>query len=155
MRRSKTTMADEKRYIIELGEKQLRALSYVCDMFPRLIEGQLDIALQPILEQAWERRHPEWHEAEKDAWYDMREETEEALKGMREKYWGLTGGTYYGIHYDNYADMIWDMHQVIRHALWLGHTEAQKERTRWTVDAFPASQISDEPLITVKPKEEE
>lgn len=145
---------EEKRYTIELGEKQLRALGYVCDMFPRLIEGQLDIALQPILEEAWEKVHKGWRDEEKEAWWAMRDETEAALDEMRKKYWDLTGGRYNGIHYDDYADMIWDMYQVIRHALWLQLTEKQKEATRWTVDAFPASQVGNEKLITVEPKEE-
>ena len=146
-------METEKKYIIELNEKQLQALSYVCDMYPRLIEGQLDISLQPVVEAAWEKAHPEWKDPEhNEEWWAMREKLEGQLDEMRETYWGLTGGRYYGIHYDGYADMIWDMHQVIRHALWLERTEEQKERSRWMVDAFPASQVGDEPLIEVKPK---
>ena len=145
-------MAEEKKFVIELNERQLRALSHICDMYHRLIEGQLDIALQPVLEQAWEKHHPEWRE-DKGAWYAMRAKAEAQMAELLEQYWSLIGGRYYGIHYDGYADMIWDMHQVMRHALWREQTAEQKERTRWTVDAYPASQIGEEPLIDVKTKE--
>lgn len=44
-----------KKYIIEMNERQARLLSWVCDTFHRLIEGQ-DDAFQDLFESAWEKR---------------------------------------------------------------------------------------------------
>lgn len=159
MRRSKATTTDEKRYIIELSEKQLRALSYVCDMYPRLIEGQ-GHAYQDLFEAAWEKRCKKatgkmMDDEFEGGWQKMREDAETVCNEIKRRFWDLAPNSDYGIHYDDYADMIWDMYQVMRHALWREMDAAAKEMTRWSVDAFPASQFGNEPMITVKPKEEE
>ena len=44
-----------KKYLLELTERQARLLSYVCDQFPRLIQGQ-GMAYQELFEAAWEKR---------------------------------------------------------------------------------------------------
>lgn len=84
-------------------------------------------------------------------WSAMRERAENVCKDIKADFWGLNWNANYGIHYDNTADIIWDMHCVIRHALWLA--DENPEKSRFTVDAFPAVCVGDEPLITVKAKE--
>ncbi len=143
-----------KKYIIELNERQMRLLSWALDTLPRLIEGQ-DHSFQDLLEQAWEKRCKEATGKMMDdewdgGWYQMRHEAEETCLKIKRRFWGLPPNTLNGIHYDDTADILWDMYQVIRHQLWLDNPDPEKPR--WTVDASPATQFGDEPLIVVKPK---
>ena len=43
------------KYTLELTEKQARLLSYACDQFARLIQGQ-DSSFQDLMEMAWGKR---------------------------------------------------------------------------------------------------
>lgn len=78
----------------------------------------------------------------------MRAEAEEICKHIKSRFWGLESNALYGIHYDPTADILWDIHQVLRHQLWLDKPDEDKSTT--TVDASEAMRISDEPLITIK-----
>lgn len=73
---------------------------------------------------------------------------------MEAEYWGLSGGSYYGIGYDDYADTLWDMHQVMRHARYLAMPPKEQEMMRGTVMAYEAMKVGSEPLIKVEIKEE-
>lgn len=144
----------KKKYIIELNERQMRLLSWALDTLPRLIEGQ-DHSFQDLLEQAWEKRCKEATGKMMDdewdgGWHQMRHDAEETCLKIKRRFWGLSPNTLNGIHYDDTADILWDMYQVIRHQLWLDNPDPEKPR--WTVDASPATQFGDEPLIVVKPK---
>ena len=149
-------MEKSKRFIIEVSERQARLLSWACDTLPRLIQGQ-DWSYQQLFEEAWEKRCKEATGGSMDkewegGWHAMREETEELCKEIKRKYWGLPGNAMYGIHYDDTADILFDIYCVLRHELWKSMPEEKK--SPWTVDAFPASQIGSEPLCTVKLKED-
>ena len=144
-----------KKYIIELTEKQARLLSYVCDQFARLIQGQ-DAAFQDLMETAWEKRcknatgnmmDEEWD----GGWYAMREEAERTCREIKRKFWGLPANTFNGIHYDDTADILFDIHQVIRHELWKNRPEPKSHITN---DAFIATRFGDEPLCKVTSKDE-
>ena len=144
----------KKKYIIELNERQMRLLSWALDTLPRLIQGQ-DHSFQDLLEQAWEKRCKEATGKMMDdewdgGWHEMRHEAEETCLKIKRRFWGLPPNTLNGIHYDDTADILWDMYQVIRHQLWLDNPDPEKPR--WTVDASPATQFGDEALIVVKPK---
>lgn len=85
-------MKKEKKYIIELNERQARLLSYACDQFARLIQGQ-DAAFQDLMEMAWEKRcknatgnmmDKEWD----GGWHAMREEAERTCREIKRKFWG-------------------------------------------------------------------
>lgn len=139
----------EKTYIIECNEKQLRMINEMCDRMSRLICGQLDASVQEYCEDAWERdhktvEHP--HGIGGDEWHAMRKELESHLAAIKKLCWDKD----YGIYYDNNADILWEMHEVIRHQLWLDMPE--DKRTPCTVDASPAISISNEPLIKVHRK---
>lgn len=145
----------EKKYILELTEKQARLLSYACDQFSRLIMGQ-DWSFQELLEAAWEKRckkatgkpmDDEWD----GGWHAMREEAERACREIKRKFWGLPSNTLNGVHYDDTADILYDIHQVLRLALW---KDLPEPKSHITVDASPAHQFGDEPLIKVTSKEE-
>ena len=145
------------KYVIELNEHQMRLLSWACDTIPRLVEGQ-DWSYRQLLEEAWEKRckkatgepmDDEWD----GGWSAMRDEAEELCKKIKARFWGLPANTMNGIHYDETADILWDIYQVCRHQLWKDNPNPSK--SKWTVDAFPASQVGSEPLVKVYRKEEE
>ncbi len=128
-------------------------LEMVCDRYSRLIQGQLENSLQDVCEQAWERCHKKegdkYYKADQD-WYEMRHNLEERLKEMKKEYWGLSGGRYNGIGYDGWADNLWDMHQVMRHARYLAMPPKEQETMRGTVMAYEAMRVGSEPLIKVE-----
>jgi hypothetical protein len=144
------------KYTIELTEKQARLLSWACDQLPRLIEGQ-DWSFQQLMEEAWEKRckeatgkymDDEWN----GGWKAMREEAERICKEIKQKFWGLPANAMNGIHYDDTADILFDIHQVIRHQLWKDNPNPNKSHI--TVDSSPATQFGSEPLIKIESKEE-
>ncbi len=145
----------EKRYLLELSERQAKLLSYVCDQFPRLIQGQ-GSAYQGLFEDAWEKRckkavgsfmDDEWE----GGWHNMRHDAEEICAQIKSRFWNCGRGRQYGIHYDDAADILWDIHRVMRHQLW----KEAPERSLWTVDAEnPTSAIGSEPLAKISLKQE-
>jgi hypothetical protein len=54
----------------------------------------------------------------------------------------------YGIRYDDTADILFDIHQCIRHQLWLDRPADKKSNI--TVDADEAMQVGSEPLAVIK-----
>ena len=145
-----------KKYIIELTEEQTRLLSWACDQLPRLIEGQ-DWSFQQLMEEAWEKRckdatgkpmDDEWD----GGWHAMRKEAERICKEIKQKFWGLPANSMNGIHYDDTADILFDIHQAIRHQLWKDNPNPNKSHI--TVDSSPATQFGSEPLIKIESKEE-
>ena len=144
------------KYIIELTEKQARLLSWACDTLPRLIEGQ-DWSYQQLMEEAWEKRckkatgkpmDEEWD----GGWSAMREYAERICKEIKRKFWGQPANAMFGIHYDDTADILWDIYATLRYYIWLNDPNPNKSKI--TVDAFPHSQIGSEPLIKVIVKDD-
>ena len=145
----------ERKVTITCTEKQLSMLEMVCDRYSRLVCGQLGLSLQDVCEEAWERRHKTEehpHAIGSEEWYKMHEELEATLRKLEAKYWGLSGGSYYGIGYDDYADTLWDMHQVMRHARYLALPPKEQEAMRITVMADTPTRVGSEPLIKVEIK---
>ena len=142
-----------KKYIIEMNERQARLLSYVCDTFPRLVCGQ-DRVYQDLFEEAWEKRCKKAtgkmiDDEFEGGWQKMREDAETFCKEIKRRFWDLPTNSYNGIHYDETSDIIWDIHQCLRHELWLNG-----DRKHHTVDSFPAHQWGNEPLPKVTSKDE-
>lgn len=138
-------------YALELTERQAKLLSYACDRFSRLICGQ-DWTFQELMEDAWEKRCKEatGNRMDKEwdgGWYAMRHEAEETAHNIKKRFWGLERNAMYGIHYDDTADILFDLHQLIRHQLWLDRPES--ERSTITVDASEAMQVGSEPLAKI------
>ena len=143
-----------KKYIIEMNERQARLLSYVCDTFPRLICGQ-DRVYQDLFEEAWEKRCKKAtgkmiDDEFEGGWQKMREDAETFCKEIKRRFWDLAPNANYGIHYNEMADIIFDLHQCIRHELWLNG-----DRKYHTVDSYPAHQWGKEPLAKVTSKDED
>lgn len=146
-----------KKYIIEMNERQAQLLSWVCDTFPRLIEGQVH-AYQDLFESAWEKRCKEatgkmMDDEFEGGWDKMREDAENFCKEIKRRFWDLTPNADYGVHYDDTSDIIWDMHTALRYCIWLNDPNPNKSKI--TVDAFPPCQFGSEPLIKVNVKDDE
>ena len=140
-------------YRLELTERQTKLLSYACDQFSRLICGQ-DMAFQDLMEAAWEKRCKEavgGHGMDKEwdgGWYNMRHDAEEICQNIKKRFWGLGRQTLYGVYYDDTADILFDIHCVIRHQLWLDKPDENK--STMTVDASEAMQFGKEPLAKIE-----
>lgn len=140
-------------YRLELTERQAKLLSYACDQFSRLICGQ-DMAFQDLMEAAWEKRCKEavgGHGMDKEwdgGWYNMRHDAEEICQNMKKRFWGLDRQSLYGVYYDETADILFDIHCVIRHQLWLDKPDDKKSNI--TVDASEAMQFGKEPLAKIE-----
>lgn len=142
----------EVKYQIELTERQVTLLSYACDRLSRIIQGQ-DGTYQEFMEHAWEKRCKErtgnfMDKSWDGGWYEMRADAEELCKKMKARFWGLRSNELWGVHYDEDADVLYDIHQVLRHQLWLDRPDSEK--LSWTTDASEAMKYGDEPLITIK-----
>lgn len=143
-------MSKEKKYIIELNQRQAELLSWALDTFPRLIEGQ-GHAFQDLMESAWEKRCKKVTGGMMDkkfegGWYKMREDAETIVREIKHRFWNLAWNSDNGIHYDDSADILWDIYQVLRHEIWKNRPEP---KSKATVDAFPATQFGKEPLAKV------
>ena len=138
-------------YTLRLTERQAKLLSYACDQFSRLICGQ-DWSYQNLMEEAWEKRckeatgnfmNDEWD----GGWYAMRHDAEAICEQIKKRFWGLDWNSLYGVKYDDTADILYDLHQVIRYQLWLDRPESEKSHI--TVDASPAMRFGSEPLAEI------
>lgn len=137
-------------YALQMTEKQAKILSYACDRLARLIQGQ-DWTYQELMEEAWEKRckkatgkimDKEWD----GGWYNMRHEAEEVSKKIKKRFWNLDWCELNGIHYDDTADILFDLHRIIRHQLWLDNPN----RSNITVDSEnPSYSIGSEPLAKI------
>ncbi len=148
-------MAKEKTeptYSLQLTERQARLLSYACDRFSRLICGQ-DWTYQELFEEAWEKRAKEatgesFDKEFEGGWYKAREDAEELSAQIKKRFWGLGRQSLYGVHYDDTADILFDLHCVIRYQLW--EDNPNPDKPQYTVDAEkPFHAWGSEPLATI------
>lgn len=144
-------MKNESKHIyqLELTERQAKLLSYACDRLSRIICGQ-DWTYQEFFEEAWEKRCKEdtGNSMDKEwdgGWSAMRAETEELCKKIKAKYWGLGANAMYGIHYDDTADILFSLHTVIRHQIWL-----DGDRQFHGVDSDEPTKVGTEPLAVIR-----
>lgn len=136
-------------YQLELTERQAKLLSYACDRLSRIICGQ-DWTYQEFMEEAWEKRCKEATGSSMDkewdgGWYAMRAEAESWAKVIKRRFWGMESNAMYGIHYDDTADILFALHTVIRHQIWL-----DGDRQFHGVDSYKPTQLGDEPLATIR-----
>jgi len=139
-------------YNLKLTEKQAKVLSRACDVYSRLICGQ-DREYQDLFEAAWEKRCKEatgniMSEDFEGGWYAMRAEAERYAGEIKKTFWGLDRCSLYGVNYDETSDILFDLHQVIRHQLWLDRPEDKK--SPYTVDASEAMPFAQEPLASIE-----
>jgi hypothetical protein len=136
--------ADNRLYSMELTKRQLDLLSTACDCQSRNICGQLDAGLGDIIEAGIQRTYTT---ADFDTRHNIRETVEMKLYEIKSLVWDLGPGTNMGIHYDDKSDVLFDIHQVIRHFLWKIRPEP---KTSCCLSASPAHQWGSEPLVIIK-----
>ena len=139
-------------YNLRLTGRQARLLSYACDQFSRCIIGQ-GMPFQELFEAAWERRCKEatgnmMDEEWDGGWHAMRADAEELCREIRKRFWNCDAYMSYGVHYDDTADILFDLHQTIRHQLWLDRPEDKKSHI--TVDSSEAMRFGSEPLAIIE-----
>ena len=136
-------------YQLELTERQAKLLSYACDRLSRIICGQ-DWTYQEFFEEAWEKRCKEatGNSMDKEwdgGWSAMRDEAETWCTVIKKRFWGLERNAMYGIHYDATADVLFALHTVIRHQIWL-----DGDRQFHGVDSDKPTQLGMEPLAVIR-----
>lgn len=136
-------------YQLELTERQAKLLSYACDRLSRIICGQ-DWTYQEFMEEAWEKRCKEatGNSMDKEwdgGWSEMREDAEEICKKIKKRFWGMDSNAMYGIHYDDTADILFALHTVIRHQIWL-----DGDRSFRGVDSDEPMHLGTEPLAVIR-----
>lgn len=131
---------ENRKYKIELTEKQLRLLSFVLDKYPRITAGQLNIGLEDILVEAGTRH------TNKDNIVII-DEVKEVIDDLRLKFWNQKGGAYNGVGYSEEYNIMTDMHQMMRYVLFLNSGRKRKGM----VDEYPPIGWSKkEPMIKVE-----
>lgn len=103
------------RYVVTMTAEQARAASRACELYCRLIDGQLD-----------ELNHDLLLRETKDEICERREEAMELLLRLKKIYFpGLHGhGHSYGLGHDITADRAWLVYQAIRYRMaWHEHPE--------------------------------
>ena len=138
-------------YALHLTERQAKLLSYACDQFARCIQGQ-DWTYQELFEEAWEKRCKEATGKMMDdkwdgGWSNMREDAKVLSKQIKKRFWDCDAITLNGIHYDDTADILWDIHRVLRHQFY----KDRGDTSLATVDSEnPTSSIGTEPLAKIE-----
>lgn len=145
-------MKEEKKHIyrLELTERQAKLLSYACDQFMRCIQGQPE-AFQQLMEEAWEKRckeavggtgmDKEWN----GGWWNMRHQAERLSRLATKWFWGCRQG--YGIHYDDAADIFFDIHRVLRYQFYKDRGDTSKA---FVDSENPTSSVGSEPLAVIR-----
>ena len=134
----------DKKFTIELNEKQLVLIDRASEIYCRFICGQLWLGpVQDIFVEAWEKSHPG------SKFSEIRDELEEDMKMLQRKYFNLSPNASYGLGYDKYADTLWDIHKVCEHARYLAKPKEEQEALRWTVMADKPMAFGTEPLMNV------
>lgn len=136
----------KQRFILELNRRQLEILSDACDNHSRNICGQLDVGLSDILETGIAR---EYKTADFEHRRQIRERAMELLREVKVLVWNMGAGASYGVNYDAKADILFDIHQVIRHQLWKMRPEPRPQMSVCSTQGFP---FGDEPFVTVTKK---
>ena len=136
-------------YQLELTERQAKLLSYACDRLSRIICGQ-DWTYQEFMEEAWEKRCKKATGSSMDkewdgGWSNMRAEAEDLCKQIKKRFWNLDSNAMYGIHYDDTADILFALHTVIRHQIWL-----DGDRSFHGVDSDEPVMLGSEPLAVIR-----
>lgn len=147
---------DEHIYTLHLTKRQAELLSYACDQFSRLIIGQ-DWAYQELFEQAWEKRCKDavgghgFDEEWEGGWKAMRYDAEEISRQIKKRFWNLGRCELNGVGYDDVADILFDIQQVLRKQLW--DDKPNDKKSFITVDSNTPIRFGSEPLAKIERKE--
>jgi uncharacterized protein with ATP-grasp and redox domains len=137
----------EKKYSLELNQRQLRLIAESLEMNNRMICGQLgETFLPPIRNKIYkliENKDPQWQE--------KRKIVDNALKTINETLWD---GNNYGIGYDDNADLGYEIYKEILHQFEVEHKqicEQKNEEYHHNVHSSkPCLKLTKEPTIIIK-----
>lgn len=130
---------------MELTKRQLQILSDACDNYSRCICGQLDVALDQII---WKGLDRTYTTATFDRKHEIQEKVRDLLYEIKSLVWDLGPGTNQGVKYDDAADVLYDIHQVIRHYLWQLKPEPKEHIGN---HASRAMKFGSQPLVNIEP----
>lgn len=136
--------ADTRLFTITLNKRQLELLSEASDCHSRNTCGQLDAGLEEVIEKAIARTYST---ADFNKRHEISEKVKSLLYEVKSLVWDLSPGTNKGVKYDDGADILFDIHQVIRHHLWKIKPEPKHH---YTNDAAEATIFGSQPAITIK-----
>jgi len=117
---------NEKRYIIELNENQLRLLSWACEKVSRIQMCQFDSVADIV--------SPQREGSDFTIYHEFRD----ALDSLK-RFFGLSTNSYFGIYsdkVDNSARTAFDIHQVIRNYLAYEASPGVTPQNRWERHRF-------------------
>ncbi len=135
-----------KQYTITLTEEQLQLLSRTTDFAARFITGQIGMNNWPYeaMRQVNAAGNLEAVRTE-----EAQERVKELLTELREEWWNQHNGEHKGVGFSGESDCLWDMQEVMRHALRKGVGD---EITGAFVNDYPAHHWNRQvPLIKVEP----
>lgn len=135
---------NQRLFTLQLNKRQLELLSQACDEHSRNICGQLDVGLESIIERAIMRTYPT---AQFDARHEIIKKVKTLLYEIESLVWDLGPGGTHGVKYDDSADILFDIHQVIRHHLWKLKPEPKPHCVN---SASPATLFGSQPAVIIK-----
>lgn len=136
--------SDHQQFNIRLNKRQMEVLSNACDCHSRNICGQLDVGLEMLIEKATARTY---EKADFNTRHEISEKVKMLLYEIKALVWDLGPGCNQGVKYDDEADILFDIHQSIRHHLWKMKPEPKCD---YTNDAFPATIFGSQPEVIIQ-----
>lgn len=128
----------------EFDSEELSKLSTICNDMARMICGQ-PFSMRDILISAWNNISPRSTNADDNI---LEHKIDKYLSMLHSLCWHSADNELDGVHYDENADSLFDMHQVFRHALWEDTPDDKK--SQYTVDADTPMQYSKFDLVQVE-----
>ena len=129
-------------YVLRLNPAQAQAVSRACEFFARVVCGQFS-------EVAWHagfHQKPSAHSTED---YDQAVTLLYQARALLFPELGTAQGYHYGVGKIDRSDVCWDIHQVLRHAIWK-HERADDKIDFCSVDAKQPMRWGSEPLCSAE-----
>jgi hypothetical protein len=137
--------SDDGQIILMTDKEQIIYLNFVSHFEFRFLCSQIDLSYHEIVEdyllceQYYKRRK------DFDTWMRKRDEFKEYSNELHCLVWNVPINSLYGINYSDEVDILFDIHGVLRHQLWL----EQENRNSYTVDAT-VHHWGKEPLVVIE-----
>lgn len=138
-----TEMDNGIQFSLQLNYAQIKALSDACDNYSRILAGQLDTGLADTIMNGITKENKGKENSELIDMYHQAMHFADELKAY---VWNCGIGCSKGVGYDDTSDLLYDIHQVIRHHLWQMQPEP---KSHYINDAYPAMRFGKEPLAVV------
>lgn len=135
--------SDGSQFEMRLNKRQLQVLSSACDHYSRILCGQLDVGLEDAIEKGIER---EYTTATFDKKFEIRDNVRDKIDEIKMLVWNMGRGASHGVNYDDDSDLLFDIHQVLRHHLWKMNPN-RPSHVNSATQGFP---FGKEPFVTIK-----